>query len=295
VSPPLEKELAAELRYISPNYFSVLRIPLQRGRDFSIRDKADSTRVMIINRTLARRLWPHGMTAPPVIRVPELEAGPAWQVVGVVADVRDNGLLAEPPPTVYIPVEQVSQNPWHWTGQSMFVVARTQANPALFIRPVEKAVHRVDPDLPLGDVATMEDRLANSTNTAELYSFLLVLLGVSGLILTAGGIYGVVAYFVSRQTQEIGIRIALGASSSRILVSIFRQAMRPVVLGITLGLALSLALMPTLSAQVYGINSQVPMTTLAAVLAVVATALVACYLPARRAARVDPIIAIRDE
>ncbi len=295
VSPPLERDLAAELRYVSPNYFSVLRIPLEQGRDFSALDRAVSTNVAMINQTLARRLWPNGVPVGQVIRIPELERQPAWQVVGVVGDVRDNGLLAEAPPTIYIPVDQVSIHPWHWTEQSLFVVARTKANPALFLRPIEQAVHRVDPNLPLGDAATMEDRLASSTNSAQLYSSLLILLGTIGLFLTVGGIYGVVAYFVSRQTQEIGIRIALGASNSRILLSILRQGMRPVALGVTSGLLLWFCLMRWLSGQIYGISSQVPMTAVAVILAVLGAALVACYVPARRATRIDPMAAVRAE
>lgn len=295
VSPPLEKDLAAELRYVSPNYFSVLHIPLEQGRSFSVRDTTGSTPVTIVNRILARRLWPNGVPVRQVIHLPELEAGPAWQVVGVVGDVRDNGLLAEAPPIIYIPVDQVSNNPWHWTEQSLFIVARTKANPALFLRPIEQAVHRIDPSLPLGDVAMMDDRLASSTNSAQLYSSLLILLGTIGLFLTMGGIYGVVAYFVSRQTQEIGIRIALGASNSRILIWILRQGMQPVALGITTGLLIWICLKRSLSSQVYGISSQVPMTAFAVVLVVLGAALVACYVPGRRATRLDPMVAVRAE
>jgi putative ABC transport system permease protein len=296
-SPPLQKDLAADLRYVSPDYFNVLHIPLDQGRDFSVRDTTGSTPVMIVNQTLARRLWPNGVAVGRVIRVPELEAGPAWQIVGVVGDVRDNGLLAEAPPTIYIPVDQLSIHPWHWTEQSLFVVVRTKANPALFGRPIEQAVHRVDPNLPVGDVATMDDRLASSTVSAQLYSSLLMLLGIIGLFLTAGGIYGVVGYFVSRQTQEIGIRIALGASNSQILLWILRQGMQPVTLGVLLGLLLWFPMMHflALARETYGISSEGPITAVAVVLSVLGAALAACYVPARRATHMDPMVAVRAE
>jgi putative ABC transport system permease protein len=293
VSPPVERDLAADLRYVGPNYFSSLHVPLERGRDFSARDSADSTPVTIVNRTLARRLWPNGIQLGQTIRFPELERASPWQVVGIVGDVRDNGLLAEAPPTIYIPIDQVLTNPWHWTEQSLFLVVRTKANPALFLRPIRQAVHRIDPNLPFGDVATMDERLASSTNSARFYSSLMVLLGLIGLLLTIGGIYGVVAYFVTRQTQEIGIRIALGASNSRILSWIVRQGIQPVALGVTSGVLIWFSLMRWLSGQVYGISSGVPMTAPAVALTVMGVALFACYIPARKATRLDPMAAAR--
>jgi|SRR5579872_7345377 len=296
VVPPLKDQVSTELRYVSPEYFGTLQIPLLRGREFSSHDRAGSAQVILVNETLARRLWPGRDPVGQAVRIPELDTGsPIWQVIGAVADVRDNGLMAPPPAVLYVPVAQVSINPWHWTEQSLYLVARTQTYPLAGPELLQAALQKIDPELPLGDVRTMDQRLAQSVSAARFYTLLLTILGLCGLVLTAAGIYGVVAYFVSRQRPEIGIRIALGATRGTILLFVVRQGMRPVLAGVGFGIAASLIASRALAAQLYGVGAMDPLTFAAVTFLLVGIAVLACYVPARQAAQVDPMIALRRE
>ncbi len=296
VTPPMKEELAAELRYISSGYFTTMQIPLRRGREFNEHDRSSSTQVAIVNEILAHRLWPAQNPVGQQLRLPELDTGNAtWQVVGVVADVRDNGLMNEPPPALYVPLAQVSINPWHWVEQSLYLVARTRTDTMAVSDPLQAALRTVDPELPLGDLRLMEERLAQSVSIARFYTLLLTILGMCGLVLTAAGIYSVVAYFVSRQRGEIGLRLALGATPSAVLLLVIRQGMRPVAIGIVLGLTASVAVARLLASQLYGVTAADPATLAAVATVLAAVAALACYLPARQAVKVDPLVALRDE
>ena len=293
VSTPLREDVAVELRFVSPDYLRTMGIPLEQGREFTLRDKANTPHVAMVSQTLASRLWPGGSAVGQVVRVPELEGEPTWRIAGVASDVHENGLLAKYPAVLYVPIEQLSKNAWHWAGQSLYLAARTKMKANEAARQMEETVHHIDPDLPLGDRATMEQRVAGSIAAARLYSFLLMLLGVSGLLLTTGGIYGVVAYFVSRQTGEIGVRMALGASGATVLWWVVKQGMKPVLLGIVCGLLFSFLLLRVAAHQLYGVESADWWTAAAVIVVVGVTAMAACSIPARRASRIDPIAAIR--
>ncbi len=296
VAPPLRQDVAAELHYISDGYFATMHIPLTKGREFTQHDGVGSPQVIVVSDALARRLWPGAQPVSEIIRIPELEGhDEAWQVVGVVADVRANGLLSEAPPVIYIPLKQVSTNPWHWIEQSLYLVARTRTEAIDASGLLHGALNHVNPQLPLGDVRTMDQRLARSVSLARFYTLVLTLLGACGLLLTAAGIYGVVAYFVSRQRPEIGIRLALGASPGGVLLLIIRQGMRPVLWGATIGLSASLMTTRLLASQLYGVSATDPLTLLGVTLILMLVAVLACYLPARQAAEVDPMIALRNE
>ncbi len=194
-----------------------------------------------------------------------------------------------------MPVAQVPINPWQWTEQSLYVVARTQTDTLAGSEPLRTALQKVDPELPLGDTLTMDQRLAQSVSAARFYALLLTILGLCGLVLTAAGIYGVVAYFVSRQRAEIGIRMALGATRSNVLLLVVRQGMRPVLAGIGFGVVVSLIVSRALAAQLYGVGTMDPLTFAAVTFALLGIAVLACYIPARQAAQVDPMIALRSE
>jgi predicted permease len=296
ISTPLKQDIATELHYISDGYFATMRIPLKRGREFTRHDRADSTQVILVSDGLARRLWPGGPAIGETIRIPELEGrSEAWQVVGVVSDVRANGLLSEAPLVIYIPLEQVTTNPWHWIEQSLYLVARTRTEAISMSGLLQRALNQVDPELPLGDVRTMNQRLARSASLARFYTLILTLLGACGLLLTMAGIYGVVAYFVSRQRAEIGLRLALGSSASGVLLLIIRQGMRPVLLGVSVGLLASLMTTRLLASQLYGVSATDPFTLLSVTSILILVAVFACYLPARQAARLDPMVALRNE
>lgn len=296
VSTPLKQDVATELHYVSDGYLATMRIPLLKGRDFSIHDRADSTQVILVSSSLARRLWQEGQAVGETVRIPELEGrNEAWQVVGVVADVRGNGLLSEAPLVIYIPFTQVSTNPWHWIEQSLYLVARTRTEAVSVSGLLQRVLKRIDPELPLGDVRTMNQRLARSASLARFYTLVLTLLGICGLLLTAAGIYGVVAYFVSRQRAEIGIRLALGASARGVLLLIIRQGMRPVLWGVIIGLFTSLLTTRLLASQLYAVSATDPPTLFGVTLTLILVAVLACYFPARQAAHVDPMCALRSE
>ena len=296
VAAPLKQDVATELHYISDGYLATMRIPLMKGREFTPHDRAGSKQVILVSASLASRLWPGRKTLDEIIRIPELE-GPSdsWQVVGVVADVQANGLLREAPPVIYIPLEQVTTNPWHWIEQSLYLVARTRTEAISVSGLLRRSLNSVDPELPLGDIKTMDQRLARSVLLARFYTLVLTLLGVCGLLLTTVGVYGVVAYFVSRQRAAIGVRLALGSSPTGVLLLVIRQGMRPVLLGVTVGLLTSLVTTRLLASQLYGVSATDPVTLLGVTAILVLVAAFACFLPARQAARVDPMVALRNE
>jgi putative ABC transport system permease protein len=296
VALPMKEDLATELRYVSPEYFFTLRIPLLQGRQFTARDRMGTAQVAMVNEALAKLLWPGKDPIGQWIRIPEIDTGgPVWEVVGLAGDTRDNGLLAAAPPALYIPYSQTSTNAWHWTQQSLYMVARTRSNPVALARPLERAVHSVDSQLPFSNVATLAQRLAESTATLRLYADLLTCLGICGLFLASMGIYAVLAYFVCRRMAEIGIRAALGATPGRLLLWLVWQGMRPVFTGIGLGLLASLAAAPLLAGQLYGVSGSDPMTLAIVTFVVASVATAACCLPALRAIRMDITSALRAE
>ena len=294
VSPPLRDEFSTEMQYVSPGYFATMQIPVRRGREFGQHDRIGSVQVVMVNETLARRLWPGRDAVGQQMRLPELDSGnPLWEVVGVIADAHDDGLMARVPAVLYVPVAQVPTNPWHWTEDSLYLVARTRTVAGSEL--LRTALEKVDSGLPLGDVRTMDERLAQSVSSARFYTLLLTILGLCGLVLTAAGIYGVVAYFVSRQRAEIGIRMALGATRGNVLMFVVRQGMRPVLAGAVMGVVVSLLVSRVLAAQLYGVGATDPLTFGVVTVTLLGIAAFACYVPARQAARVDPVIALRSD
>jgi predicted permease len=296
VAAPLKQELATELRYISSGYLATMRISLRKGREFTAHDRSGSAQVILVSDTLARRLWPGGDALGQSVRLPELEgANDQWEVVGIVADARDNGVMSEPPPVLYLPFTQVPTNPWRWVEQSLYLVARTRGNVTNAPGLLRRALINVDPELPLGDTLTMDERLTRSIAVARFYTLALTILGVCGLLLTVAGIYGVVSYFVHRQRAEIGVRLALGSTAPGIVLLVIRQGMRPVLVGVALGLIASTVLARLLAAQLDGVTADDPTILLTVTAILTGVSVMACYLPARRAAQVDPMVALRNE
>ena len=296
VTSLLKQDFSTELHYISDGYLSTMQIPLLAGREFDLHDRADSAQVVLVSNRLARRLWPNSRAVGQMIRIPELEGRvEGWQVIGVVADVRANGPMIAPPPVIYIPFTQVSTNPWHWIEQSLYLVARTRSDGLSMSGLLKKSILDVDPELPLGDVRTMDQRLARSALITHFYTLVLTLLGGCGLLLTVAGIYGVVSYFVKRQRAEIGVRLALGSSRAGVLIFVVRQGMSPVLVGIGIGLVGTFATTRLLATQLYGVSTADPLTLATVTVALIAVAALACYIPAREAAKVDPMVALRSE
>jgi putative ABC transport system permease protein len=212
----------------------------------------------------------------------------------VAGDIRSRGPAVAPRPEFYLPLMQAPAVAWNWF-RTVYVVVRTPGDPSALIKPLNATVARIDPDLPLFDVRTMEQRLSGTLATARFNTLLLSLLGGIGLVLAASGIYGVIAYFVTQRTQEIGVRIALGATPAAVVRLILGQALRPVAIGAAVGVAGALTSSQVLASQLFGVSRTDPLTIAAVVATLIGVALVASAVPARRAAAVDPTRALQSE
>jgi predicted permease len=291
-----ETRLPVALRLATRGYFETMRIPLRAGRDFTDRDDAAAPRVAIINETLARRLWPGqdavgkritGITA-------EQDDLQLTEVVGVVGDIHDKGLAEAARPEMYFPVAQTPPAVWPFLQRSLVLVARgAPRTAAANVRRLREAVARVDRNLPLVSPRSMDEYLAASLATSRFTTLLLGALSAIGLVLAAVGIYGVIAYFVTQRVPEIGVRVALGATPRSILGLVLGSGLRPVALGVALGLGGSLAATRALRGLLYGVAPTDAVTVVAVVALLLATALLASLVPARRAARVDPATVTR--
>jgi predicted permease len=294
----LKNLIPSRLRMITPGFFQTMRIPIVKGRRFDATDRRSGQRVMIISEALAARAFPGqdpiGKRIGCCEQTPDRQ--PVWKVVvGVAGDVRSYGPAIAPRPEFYLPLPQAPDDAWNWTQRVMYIVARTEGDPAALTSPLRAMLARIDPELPLYDVRPMDQRLAGTLETARFNTLLLSLLGGIGLLLAASGIYGVIAYFVSQRTQEIGVRIALGASTASVVRLILAQAMRPVAAGAALGVVAALTASRVIASQLFNVSRTDPLTIGAVVAALVAVALAASAVPARRAAAVDPTRALQAE
>jgi putative ABC transport system permease protein len=282
------------LRVITPTFFATMGVPIVKGRNFDAGDRAEGRRVMIVSARLAAVAFPG--QDPIGKRISCCEPGPNGLkvIIGVAGDILSRGPAVAPRPEFYLPIAQAPDAVWNWF-RTLYVVVRTTGDPAALVKPLNAAVMRVDRDLPLFDVRTMEQRLAGSLATARFNTLLLTLLGGIGLLLAAGGIYGVIAYFVTQRTQEIGVRIALGATRGDVVRLILGQAMRPVVIGAVVGVAAALASSQVLASQLFQVSRTDPLKIAAVVATLIGVALVASAVPARRAASVDPTRALQAE
>jgi len=213
-------------------------------------------------------------------------------VVGVASDIRSRGLALPPSPEFYLPMAQAPDDAWHWF-RTFYVVLRTDGDPIAAVEPLRRAFAQIDPELPLFDVRTMNERLTGTLATSRFNTLLLSLLGAIGLVLAASGIYGVIAYFVTQRTQEIGVRMALGATPGGVIRLILGQAMKPVALGTVIGIAAALGASRVLASQLFQVSGSDPLTVAAVVVTLLAVALAASAIPARRAATVDPTRALQ--
>jgi predicted permease len=280
--------IIASSAYISPDYLHAMGIPLLAGRYFTDQDNKQSPEVVIVDDKLAARFWPS--ENPLGKRLRQGANGPWRTVIGVVADAREYEADAQPPITAYFPVEQ-------YNIASRFVVVRTRANAdaASLTNALSREIRRLDPELPAYDVATMDHRLHDSLARRRLSMFLLGTFATFALVLAAIGIYGVIAYWVDQRTREIGIRMALGADRARILTLIAREFFVMIVIGLGIGLGGAFALTRVMSSLLFGVSAT-DLTTFGLLpLLLCAIAMAATYLPARRAMRVEPIVAVRSE
>jgi putative ABC transport system permease protein len=260
-----------------------------QGRGFTPQDNADSQPVLIVNQTMARQLWPGEDAIGKQLRFGEPEI--LWQVIGVVADIKHNGLSAEEGPVIY---QSHAQKQFAWL-RWMTIVARTKEGPLSLAATVRQQIQAVDKTQPVYDVATMEQLLSESVAEPRFSALLLGFFGLLAMSLAAVGIYGVISYSVSQRTREIGIRMALGAQASDVRKMVVGQGMTPALIGVVIGLVAAFALTPLMSSLLYGVTAKDPVTFAAVAFVLSMVALVASYIPARRATRVDPMVALRYE
>lgn len=283
----LSEQPQADARIVSNNYFHVMKIPLRSGRYFSEHDTKDSPHVAVINEVLAHLYWPN---EDPVGRFIEMAAFGAGhcEIVGTVADIRQTNLSDGPAPGIYIPY---TQEPMPWQT----LVVRTKNDPTGLAGLIRHEVAALDPEQPVGRVATLDELMEASTAQPRFRTFLLGGFAGIALLLSAIGIYGVMAYTVSRRTREVGVRMALGASPVDILKLIFGESMALTLVGVGFGLVGAYAVTGVMKTLLFGVTSTDPFTFSSVTLLLCSVALLAGYIPARRAMRVDPMAALRDE
>ncbi len=274
-----------DFRIASPGYFRTIGIPLVRGRTFDTRDDAQGQPVAVVTRSLARNYWGDD---DPVSRRVSVDGGTTWlTIVGVVGDVREYGPAVAATDELYVPLAQ--------GGFSQNLLIRTAADPMAMAREVKELVWAVDPDQPVSNIESMASKTAASTASPRLTTLLLGLFAALALAITAAGLSGVVAFVVSQRTQEIGIRMALGAHRGSVLLMVLRQGLRLVVVGLAVGLAASFAVGRLMTDLLFEVRPSDPLTLLGVSVVLIAAAAGACLLPARRATRVQPTVALRSE
>jgi len=284
---PNERIYAAH-RVVNPDYFRALGVPLQRGRAFTAGDAAGAPGVAIINQTAARVFWPNEDPLGKRIGPDGFPPGTWLTIVGVIDDVRHAALGVEPQPEIYWPYSQK-------TDRRIDLLIRTTADPLSLAGAVRSEIWAIDKDLPVSDVKTMDELLSGSVAQPRFYALLLAAFAVVALLLAIVGLYGVMSYAVNQRTHEIGIRMALGGSPRDVLRLSINQGMRLALIGIGIGLGGALALTRLMKTLLFGVSTTDPLTFTVIALLLTFVALLACWIPARRATKVDPLIALRCE
>ncbi|HZR56091.1 MAG TPA: ABC transporter permease [Terriglobales bacterium] len=285
---PMAEQPEVAVRSIEPEFIRTMRIPLLQGRAFNNADVVDRPGVILISQSMAKRIWPG---ENPIGKRLTLTFAPekSREVVGVVGDVKQDGLdVTEPIATLYVPIAQSPLS-------HMSLVMRTSSQPATLVSAIANAVHEVDREQPVLDVITMDDILADSLSPQRFNMLLLATFSGLALLLAAIGIYSVLAYSVRRRVREIGVRMAMGAQRGDILRMILGQGTRLALIGAAIGTIAAFGLTRLMTSQLFGVAPTDPITFLSVTTLIVLVALVACYIPARRATKVDPMVALRYE
>ena len=275
---------------VSPDYFRVMQIPLLRGRVFTDRDTVRPDRhrdVAIISRRLAERMWPNADPLGKRLNCDDDGSGCA-QIIGIVGDVKHNTLIDEAGYDLYFACYQTYSKQTHF-------VARTQGDPMALAKEIQRAIWQVAPDTGVFNVMPVTRLSANTIWQSRVWGLLLGIFSGVALVLATAGIYGVMAYFVTQRTREIGVRIALGAQWRDVLKLVLKSGMSLVIIGLTIGLAGALALTRLMTTLLFEVSPTDPITFFAVALCVILATLLACYIPARRATKVDPLVALRYE
>jgi len=280
-------------RQVSADYLKTLKIALRQGRYFDEHDNAQSMKVAVVNETMARQYWPGQNVIGRRFKLGDPNEDVPWiSIVGVVADVRQMGLDEPIKAEMYFPYSQVDAQPWFAPRD---LAIRTSGDPLKLVNSVREAVRSVDPDQPISNVAVLSDLLGEEAAQRQMGMILLSAFAVLALILASLGIYGVLAYFVAQHRNEIGVRLALGATPLRMLWLVIRKGMGLTLVGVVLGVFASFGLTRLMRSLLFGVGATDPLTFAAVPLVLLVVSLLACWIPARRAAKVDPIAALRYE
>jgi predicted permease len=286
---------------ISANYFNVFKIPLLRGRYFTEQDTTGTPGVVIINQAMARQYWRDGSPMGERLTIgrglgPGMEEPPR-EIIGVVGDVRDGALNREPNPIMYVPWAQLpdahSANLLNITALAWTV--RTRAEPFSVSESIQQQLREASGGLPVARLRSMDDVVSQSTARSDFNMLLLTIFAGAALILAAIGVYGLMAYSVQQRTQEMGVRLALGADQSRVRNMVIRQGMTLVLIGVIIGLASAFGLARVMATFLFGVTPRDPVVFVVVPLVLAGVAWLGVWLPARRAARVDPLLALRVE
>jgi putative ABC transport system permease protein len=283
------------VRTITPGYIHTMHIPLLRGRDFGDQDTADSPGAVLISQSLAKRFWPN---EDPVGKHLTLWffPGKVREIVGVVGDVKDRGLNEKADTTLYSPMAQLeAPRTAAWHSFPLWIIVRASSEPAALTPSVINALHQLNPAVPIVDVTTMKNFVADSLSQQRFNMLLLAIFAAIALVLAAIGIYSVLAYTVRRRVREIGIRMALGAQTSDVVGMVLAEGMKPTVIGLVIGVAGALALGRFVSSLIYGVKPGDIPTFVTVSLVLVAVAFLASVIPAYRATRVQPVSTLREE
>jgi len=291
--PPPHEEFHARYHAAMPGYFRALGIPLIRGRFFTSGDSKDTRRVLIVNQAQASRYWPGEDALGKRMSFGNPHVERDWlTIVGIVGDVKDKPGSASAEPAFWWPLQQL---PFVSMFPEMSLVVRSNANPQLLTESVREQVKQLDPTLALADVRLMAEIADESVSTPRFALFLVGLFAALAVVLAAIGIYGVISYSVSQRIPEFGLRLALGAQPRGLMRLVLVQAGRLAAAGTMLGLIAALALARVLQSQIYDVSAADPLTFTAVGVMVLGVALLACYLPARRATKANPMVALRAE
>lgn len=289
--PPAKpgEELVGTIRTVLPGYFRTMGIPLVQGRDFTAADdQADTPHRFIVNEAFVRKFLPGQEPIGTQISALMENENPFGEIVGVVCDVKEGTLDKEPTPTVYYIHAHLAY------GEMVFVL-RSETDPLALAGPARRVIHQLDPELPVSQLRTMETVVRQTFSRQQFSAVLLGGFSLASLVLASIGIYGILAYSVTQRTREIGVRVALGAEPANIVRIVVGSGARPVIAGAVAGVLLALGLSGLMKSLLYGVGPRDPLTFIAAPLLLAAVALIAAYLPARRAARVSPMEALRTE
>ena len=293
---PMAEQPEVDVRRISAGYLSALQIPVLRGRDFDSSDVAGRPSTILISASLAKEFWPEEDRIGKHITL-TFFPGVVREIVGVVGDVKGDGLdQTRAPATLYMPLDQLAPPQGEqWRSSSMTLLVRSSSSPEAMVSAVTNAIREIDSTIPVTNVQTMEDLVTTSLSSERFSLLLLGAFALLALILAAIGIYSVLSYSVRRRVQEIGIRLALGASLSDVLRMVIFEGLRPTLLGVLIGIAGAFALARVMSNLIYGVKPTDPLTFVSVAFLLGVVALGASIIPAYRAAKVDPLVALRYE